>query len=90
MNKTITIKLAFILLMLSNISNAQINTREIPVGFHHNFGYEMPTLVMPPINLEALLLEDEIEEQLGIPPRFGFVHSVNVDLLANYPKTKKN
>ena len=79
MNKEINFTLLSIFVLSINL-NAQINTREIPVGFHHNFGYEMPTLVMPPINLEALLLEDEIEEQLGIPPRFGFVHSVNIDL----------
>ena len=63
-------------------TNAQISTREIPTSFKYDFGKEqIPVIVMPDIDISKLQVEDKEEEQLGMPPRFGFIHPVNLNLL---------
>jgi len=60
MIKKLVLKTFFALFVLSFQMNAQISTREIPVGYNYNFGSElMPIIVMPPINLEELQIEDK-------------------------------
>ena len=77
-----TVITSIILLLCYCAVYAQISTREIPAGFKYDFGKEqMPVMVMPDIDLIKLQVEDEEEEQLGIPPRFGFIHSVTISLL---------
>ena len=74
-------------------ANAQISTREVPVGYKYDFGKEeqMPVIVMPDIDIVKLQAEDEKEEELGLPPRFGFAHSVDLNLLdAGYWHTLEN
>ncbi|MCL2683258.1 MAG: hypothetical protein FWE63_07250 [Bacteroidales bacterium] len=73
-------------------ANAQISTREVPPGFKYDFGKEqMPVMIMPAIDILKLQAEDKEDEQLGIPPRFGFRHSVNINLLdAGYWHTLEN
>ena len=63
-------------------ANAQISTREVPIGFKYDIGREqMPVIVMPAIDTMKLQAEDKEEELLGIPPRFGYIHSVNLNFL---------
>ena len=80
--KMLTHTLLFVLLSL--IVEAQTSTKESPISFRHNsemFRTNVTALkTMPSINLEALRTEDEIEEQFGVPPRFGYPHSANLNL----------
>jgi len=51
----------------------------------------MPVMVMPAINIVKLQAEDKEEEELGIPPRFGFTHAVDLNVLdAGYWHTLEN
>ena len=77
-----TLKIVVGLFLFCLQANAQISTREVPTGFKYDFGKEqMPVIVMPAIDTIKLQAEDKEEEQLGIPPRFGFIHSVELNLL---------
>ncbi len=73
-------------------ANAQISTREVPIGFKYNSKEkQMPIIVMPAIDIIRLQAEDEKEEELGLPPRFGFTHSVDLNLFdAGYWHTLEN
>jgi len=78
----ITLKVFLGLFVFCLQANAQISTREFPVGFEHNFSREQKSeIVMPAIDVIKLQAEDKKEEELGLPPRFGFAHSVNINLL---------
>ena len=80
--KKITSKVFLGLFMFCLQANAQISTREVPTGYKYSFGRElMPEIVMSDIDIEKLQAEDVEEEKLGIPPRFGFAHSVDLNLL---------
>jgi len=63
-------------------ANAQISTNEVPFGYKYNFGKDeqMPVIVMPDIDIIKLQAEDKEGEQLGSPLRFGFIHSVELNL----------
>jgi len=80
MNNKIALKILVLSLLVCCQLNAQLSTREVPVSFKYNLTNEIPTISMPAINIEELLAEDEIEAQQGIPPRFGYAHSVNINL----------
>jgi len=87
-----TLKIFWGLFLFCLQANAQISTREVPSGFKYDFGKEqMSVIVMPAIDTIKLQAEDKEEEQLGIPPRFGFIHSVDLNLLdAGYWHTLEN
>ena len=71
-------------LLLPLTAKSQISTKEQPISFRYSENTfrtnSEKTRTMPPIDLEALKIEDEIEEQLGVPPRFGYPHRVNLNL----------
>jgi len=70
------------LIIFCQQANAQINTREVPVGFKHNFNREqIPEIVMPAVDIVKLQEEDEKEKEYNLPPRFGYKHSVDLNLL---------
>ena len=73
-------------------ANAQISTREVPVGFKHDFSRaRISEIIMPAIDIIQLQTEDEKEEEFSLPPRFGFAHSVDLNLLdAGYWHTLEN
>jgi hypothetical protein len=78
----ITLKVFLGLFLFCLQANAQISTREAPVGFKYNFSRkQIPEIVMPAIDIIKLQAEDKEEEQLDLPPRFGFIHSVDLNLL---------
>ena len=63
-------------------ASAQISTKEVPVGFKFNLSREqISEIVMPAIDIIKLQEDDEKEEDLGLPPRFGFTHAVDLNLL---------
>ena len=72
--------------------NAQISTREEPLGFKHNFSRQQKTeIVMPAVDVDKLQAEDEKNEEFGRPLRFGYKHAVNLNLLdAGYWHTLEN
>jgi len=77
-----TLKIFLGLFIFCSQTNAQISTREVPSCFKYDFGKEqVPIIVMPAIDTIKLQAEDKEEEELGLPPRFGFLHSVDVNLL---------
>ena len=54
----------------------------MPLSFQYDFDEEqIPVIVMPDIDIINLQEEDEEEEQLGVPTRFGVIHSVDLNLL---------
>ena len=79
------ILIIIICLLLAGLKlQAQISTEEKPVSFKYNnemfrTNNELKRTT-PSIDLEALRIEDEEEEQQGIPPRFGYPHNVNFNL----------
>ena len=87
-----TLKVFLGLFLFCLQAKAQISTCEVPSGFKYAFGKElMPVIVMPDIDISKLQAEDKEEEQRGIPPRFGFIHSVDLNLLdAGYWHTLEN
>jgi len=66
------------------VAKSQISTDELPISFRYNeetFRMNKEMLkTMLPIDLEKLRAEDEIDEAVGIPPRFGYPHEVNFSL----------
>ena len=65
------------------LASAQLSTREIPIGFKYDFDKEkIPVIIMSAIDVEKLKAEDEEERRRGLnlPPRFGFKHSVSLNL----------
>jgi len=79
--KSTIISITLLLSLISYQATAQLSTREVPIDFRHNFSTELlPTIIMPSVDVENLLAEDEINEQLGMPFRFGNIHNVNINL----------
>ena len=79
--KIFKIKATFLFLLCLKL-NAQLSTNEIPVGFQYNLDTTIiPVVVMPAIDTAILFAEDEIDEQQGIPPRFGYAHPVSLNLI---------
>jgi len=61
--------------------SAQLSTQEVPIGFKYDFSkQELPIVVMPIVDTIKIREEDAQEEGLGLPPRFGFKHAVNLNL----------
>ena len=80
---TKTILLAFTVTMavlFSITSNAQVSVGGTPYSFKYEVGINVTRVQMPFVNKEALLAEDALEDEKGIPIRFGFPHPVNLSL----------
>lgn len=71
-------QLFMIALMVSTAiaAHAQIGTNELPWSFqnNHKFRAAIDMIVLPDIDIEQIEREDEHDEKLGVPPRFGFPH----------------
>jgi hypothetical protein len=71
-------------LILSGIRvHGQISTGESPVSFSSDIVPASDTRdvkTLPALDMETIHQEDEEDEQNGIPPRFGYRHSVNYSL----------
>jgi hypothetical protein len=80
--KTFVVKTRFLIILLCLQAGAQLSTQEIPISFRYELNREaLPMLVLPSVNTEELQKEDVKEEAQGIPPRFGFMHSVNLNMM---------
>lgn len=60
--------------------NAQVSIGGAPFSFNHRVGNNVSRVQMPPVDVPALLAQDAIEEQQGLPFRFGFPHEVDLNL----------
>lgn len=78
-------KLKFIttacLIMLGVTTYAQLSTDESPVSFNlHQIQWRASAVTMPELNLATINKEDSIDNENGLPPRFGYPHKVNLNL----------
>ncbi|MDR3013562.1 MAG: hypothetical protein LBU70_10230 [Chitinispirillales bacterium] len=79
--KRFVLKILFLLFLPCLQISAQLSTNETPIGFRYGFGREtMPIITMPAVDIAKLKEEDEKEEHLNTPMRFGFKHPVSLDL----------
>jgi hypothetical protein len=59
-----------------------LNTQETPFFVEFNYEKDKSSIFeMPAIDIEKLLSEDREDDLYGIPPRFGFLHKVNIDMI---------
>ncbi|NUN10194.1 MAG: T9SS type A sorting domain-containing protein [Ignavibacteriaceae bacterium] len=69
-------------ILLNNISIfSQLSQGGIPVSWQQNISAQYAEIKMPPINKRALLEEDRIEQEKGIPFRFGYPFEVSYSML---------
>lgn len=60
--------------------NAQISSGGTPTSFTEALPGNIDSQVMQPVNVDSLLAEDVLEEERGLPPRFGFALDVDLGL----------
>ncbi|MBU2625870.1 MAG: thrombospondin type 3 repeat-containing protein [candidate division Zixibacteria bacterium] len=60
--------------------SAQISTGGSPPSFAKSLRPDVDSKRMPDVDVQALLAEDAIEEEMGIPFRFGYPHAVTYGL----------
>jgi hypothetical protein len=79
MNKSVFRILCAFILTAGNLSFAQISTGGIPYSFENIVRNDIQIVSLPAVDVEALLAEDEIADK-DEPLRFGYPHSVSLDL----------
>jgi len=77
-------KLAFLLITLSIMPillNGQISQGGAPYSFDASLEKQIDQVVLPSVDVDALMAEDELERNDNTPflPRFGFAHDVNLN-----------
>jgi len=70
--------IAIILLLLATL-NAQISQGGLPYSFTHTVGDSIPTITLPPVNVDSLLQADAADTTLR-PFRSGIGLDVNINL----------
>ncbi|MBU8934277.1 MAG: PKD domain-containing protein [candidate division Zixibacteria bacterium] len=69
-----------VLCLFAATSFAQLSKGGTPQSFQQPSKSLIDARVMAPVDVEAMLVEDDIEEQEGLPFRFGAPHDVNYSL----------
>ncbi|MCK4462609.1 MAG: hypothetical protein KAW46_12450, partial [candidate division Zixibacteria bacterium] len=73
-----------ILIILASVSVgsvvAQISAPATPVSFDQSLRSDVHTVITGPVDVAALLAEDEIEEAEGLPFRFGAPFDVDYSI----------
>lgn len=61
---------------------AQLSTNEKPISFImlQKPETKLKPVIMPVLDMEKIMEEDEEDEEYGMPPRFGYPHKVSFDL----------
>lgn len=77
--------LILIYLIVSSAVYSQITTDELPTSFTLELNktrssHEEDVKRMPNIDVKKLYLEDDENDKLGLPPRYGFTHLVDLNL----------
>ena len=80
-----TLRLLFLLLFFVSISEAQENEDTLlPYSWTHSVEMRTPPIELPPINIEALQAEDQINDRdKSLPWRYGVKRELQIDLLEN-------
>ncbi|WP_114491296.1 T9SS type A sorting domain-containing protein [Candidatus Ulvibacter alkanivorans] len=80
-----TLRLLFLLLFFVSISEAQENEDMLlPFSWTHSVEMRTPPIELPPINIEALQAEDQINDRdKSLPWRYGVKRELQIDLLEN-------
>jgi len=68
------------LMLLAGWAASQISAGGRPYSFDHPLSGDVDTVVMPPVDVAALLAEDVIEREMGLPFRFGAPFEVTLGL----------
>jgi len=59
--------------------NAQISQGGLPYSFTHTVSDSIPTITLPPVNVDSLLQVEELE--IGKKPYlYGYLHNVNLNI----------
>lgn len=69
--------------LLPVLAQAQISEGGEPISFSLEMNTsEIPSIAMPPVNVDSIIQEElKLDEQgVGRPFRFGYVHNVDIDL----------
>ncbi len=72
-------------LLLSDLASAQLSTHERPFSFENeamvsaNRKRKIKKITLPSLDLSRLEKEDKEDEEMDIPPRFGYPHKVNIN-----------
>ena len=82
MKNLIKIQLFIIFLAFSTFAFGQLSTHEKPISFSQkDIQWKSSKIVtLPSLDMEKINQEDAENDKLGNPPRFGFPHSVNLNL----------
>ena len=84
MKKLIFIIIFGLLCLINQESYSQISTNEKPISFGNNLEkaleQNIPNKVMPSLDMVRINREDKEDDSNGVPPRFGYPHSVNYNL----------
>ncbi len=79
--KNVKTLLALLLIGLGGNLFAQLSEPGTPTSFLTKaLSENVPNLVMPALNMDAIAAEDEADEAAGLPPRFGYPFEVNYHL----------
>ena len=85
MKKLIFIVLSGLLCLINQESYSQISTNEKPISFGNTLEkvseQNIPNKVMPSLDMVRINREDKEDDSNGVPPRFGYSHPVNYNLL---------
>ena len=76
-------RLVFVIIMylvFINLITAQVSFGGSPKSFSNLLSYKVPKVIMPPVNVHALLQIDSVEQAQGLPFRFGFGNEVSYNL----------
>ena len=81
MKKYIYIVLSVLLCLIYQESYSQISTNEKPISFGNTLAkaseQNIPNKVMPSLDMVRINREDKEDDSNGVPPRFGYPHSIN-------------
>ena len=81
-----TLALLFLISFWISVVNGQINIGGIPYSFDNQIKAKnivknkIDKIVLPPIDRKKIQVEDEQDEANGIPPRFGYLFKVDLNL----------
>ncbi len=74
------ISMIVIHLVIINLITAQVSFGGSPISFSNLLTSNIPIVIMPPVDVQALLDIDEVEQAQGLPFRFGFGNEVSYNL----------